>query len=129
VIEHQPPWDETPVFHPDSHLGVVAGVIDVQLEDAEEHHRLLLTAAPGSLDGAIVSRIVRVFTEEIAFLDLYDGQLARWRRGTLTPAQRREVERLCGQVARNRVVAGAILELTEDLRAPDSYREQRPPCP
>jgi hypothetical protein len=129
VIEHQPPCDEIPLFHPDSHLSVVAGVIDVQLEDAEEHHRLLLTAAAGSLDGAIVSRIVRVFTEEMAFLDLYDGQLARWRRGTLTPAQRREVERLCEQVARNRDVAGAILELTEDLRAPDCDREPRPPCP
>ena len=33
MIEHQPPWDETPVFHPDSHLGVVAGVIDVLTYD------------------------------------------------------------------------------------------------
>jgi hypothetical protein len=107
----------TPRFHPITRLPLIAGVIDGQLEAAEEQYRLLLQARPGSLDDAIVTRVVRVFTEEIEFLNVHDEQLARWRKGTLTPAQRREVERLGGQVARNREVTTAILELAEDLKA------------
>jgi hypothetical protein len=116
VIERQSPWDATPPFHPISYLTVVAGGIDGQLEGAEQHYQLLLQATPGSLDDAIVIRVVRVFTEEMELLDHYDGQLACWRKGALTPAQRREVERLGGQVARNREVASAILELGENLK-------------
>jgi hypothetical protein len=107
----------TPRFHPIARLPVIATLVDGQLEGAEEQYQLLLQARPGSLDDATVARVVRVFTEEMEFLDIYDEQLARWRRGTLTPAQRREVERLRGQVARNQKVASAILELAEELKA------------
>ena len=92
-------------------------MIGGQLEAAEEQHRLLLQARPGSLDDATVERVFRVFTEEIDLLAVYQEQLDRWQAGPLTVAQRREVERLGGQVARNRNVAAAILALAEDLKA------------
>jgi hypothetical protein len=92
-------------------------VIDGQLEAAEDQHRLLLQARPGSLDDATVERLVRVFTEEVDLLAVYQEQLDRWRTEQLTVAQRREVERLGGQVAHNRDVAAAILALAEDLMA------------
>ncbi len=78
----------------------MARVIDGQLETAEEQHRLLLQAQPGSLDDATVERVVRVFTEEVDLLAVYD-----------------EVERLSGQLARNRDVDAAILTLAENLKA------------
>jgi len=90
-------------------------VIDGQLTGAEEQHRLLLQARPGSLDDATVERVVRVFTEEVAFLDIYEQQLDRWRTGPLTASQLPEVQRLGGQVARNREVATAILALADEL--------------
>jgi hypothetical protein len=64
-----------------------------------------------------VERVVRVFTEEVDLLAVYDEQLGRWRSGPMTGAQRREVERLSGQLARNRDVDAAILTLAENLKA------------
>ena len=108
------PHEPTPRWHPIASLPLVARVIGGQLEAAEEQHRLLLQARPGSLDDATVERVIRVFTEEIDLLAVYQEQLDRWQAG---PLQRREVERLHGQVARNRNVAAAILALAENLKA------------
>ena len=105
----------TPRWHPIAALPVIASLIDGQLTGAEEQHRLLLQARPGSLDDATVERGVRVFTEEVAFLDIYEQQLDRWRTGPLTASQLPEVQRLGGQVARNREVATAILAFAEGL--------------
>jgi hypothetical protein len=110
-----PAPDPTPRWHPIAALPVIASVIDGQLTGAEEQHRLLLQARPGSLDDATVERVVRVFTEEVAFLDIYEQQLDRWRTGPLTASQLPEVQRLGGQVARNREVATAILALADEL--------------
>jgi len=105
----------TPRWHPIAALPVIASLIDGQLTGAEEQHRLLLQARPGSLDDATVERVVRVFTEEVAFLDIYEQLLDRWRTGPLTASQLPEVQRLGGQVARNREVATAILAFAEGL--------------
>ncbi len=106
------PHQRTPI----ASLPLIARVIDGQLEAAEEEHRLLLQARPGSLDNATVERVVRVFSEEQEFLAVYQEQLARWRRGPLTPAQRGEVDRLAAQVVRNVEVAASVLALAEDLK-------------
>jgi hypothetical protein len=55
----------TPRWHSIASLSLIARVIDGQLEAAEEQHRLLLQARPGSLDNAIVERVVRIYTEEV----------------------------------------------------------------
>ncbi len=111
------PHKPTPRWQPIAALPLIAHVIDGQLEAAEEQHRLLRLARPGSLDDATVERIVRVFTEQVELLAVYDEQLGRWRSGSLTVAQRREVERLRGQLAHNRDVDAAVLSLAEQLRA------------
>jgi hypothetical protein len=110
---HQP----TPRWQPIASLPIVAHVIDGQLEAAEEQHRLLRLARPGSLDAAIVERIVRVYTEEIELLAIYAEQLDRWRSGSLAVAQRHEVKRLREQLAHTRDVDAAILSLAEQLKA------------
>ncbi len=110
---HQP----TPRWQPIASLPLIAQVIDGQLQAAEEQHRLLRLARPGSLDNATVERVVRVFTEEVELLVVYDEQLDRWHSWSLTVAQRLEVERLRGQLAHNRDVDAAVLSLAEELKA------------
>jgi hypothetical protein len=111
------PHKPTPRWHPIASLPLIARVIDGQLEAAEEQHRLLLQARPGSLDDATVERVIRVFAEQLDLLGVNQEQLDRWRTTPLTASQRREVERLDRQVTRSRDVAGAILALAEELRA------------
>jgi hypothetical protein len=111
------PHKPTPRWHQIGSLPIIAHVIDGQLEAAEEQHRLLRLARPGSLDNATVERVVRVFTEEVELLAVYSEQLDRWRSGALTVAQRLEVERLREQLARTRDVDAAILCLAEQLKA------------
>ena len=103
------PHKPKPRWQPIASLPLIAHVIDGQLEAAEEQHRLLRLARPGSLDNATVERVVRVFTEEVELLAVYSEQLDRWRSRSLTGAQCLEVERLTGQLARNREVGTAIL--------------------
>src|SRR6266446_3716241 len=103
----------TPRWQPIAALPLIARVIDDQLEVAKAQYRFLRLAGPGSLDNATVERVVRVYTEEVELLAVYDEQLGRWRSGPMTGAQRREVERLSGQLARNRDVDAAILTLAE----------------
>ena len=111
------PHKPTPRWQPIASLLLIARVIDGQLEAAEEQHRLLRLARPGSLDNATVERVVRVYTEEVELLAVYGEQLGRWRSGPLTVDQRLEVERLRGQLAHNRDADGAILTLAENLKA------------
>ena len=106
----------TPRWHSIASLPLIARVIDGQLEAAEEQHRLLLQARPGSLDNAIVEHVVRVYTEEVDLFAVFHEQLDRWCSGPLKVAQRQEVERLRGQLARNREVDAAILTLADTLK-------------
>jgi hypothetical protein len=91
---------------------------------SEQSHNMLNVYTHGAMldrssldDDATVERVVQVFTEEVELLAVYDEQLGRWRSGPMTVAQRREVERLSGQLARNRDVDVAILTLAENLTA------------
>src|SRR5712691_2543736 len=111
------PHKPTPRWQPIASLPHIAHVIDGQLEAAEEQHRLLRLARPGSLDNATVERMVRVYTEEVELLAVYSEQLDRWRSGSLTGAQRLELKRLSGQLARNRDVDAAVLSLAGQFRA------------
>ncbi len=63
-----------------------------------------------------MSRVVEVYTEQRDDLWLYEEQLRRWYTGTLTAAQRREVERLTGQLGRLRAVIDTILALMDEFK-------------
>jgi hypothetical protein len=53
----------------------------------------------------------------VGLVAVYYEQLDQWRSGSLTVAQRREVERLRGQLAHNYDVDAAILSLADNLKA------------
>ena len=49
-------------------------------------------------------------------MELYAEQLRRWQAGSLSLAQRQEVEHLASQVEQWRSAAAAVLELADDLK-------------
>jgi hypothetical protein len=106
-----------PTWQPISQLPLIASIIDGMLADDHTTYATLLEARPKPhvLDDATIARTTRVFAEQQDDLRLYEEQLARWKRLDLTPGQRREVERLTGQLARVREVVVAILALADEL--------------
>jgi hypothetical protein len=114
-MTHDPP----PQWQPLSRLAFIAAILDGMLTDTEEHYQTLLEAKPRPyvLDDATVARVLQVYSDQAGDFRLYQEQLARWGRGTLTPAQRQEVTRLGEQLDRLRVVNAAILTLAEELQA------------
>jgi len=108
----------TPQWQAIDKLPVIAYALDGMLESAEEQYPTLEEARPRPhmLDDYTVGRVVEVYTEQRDDLWMYEEQLRRWRTGTLTDAERREVERLTGQIGRLRAVIDKILALMDELK-------------
>ena len=113
------PKKPTPRWQPISQLPLLAVAIDGMLESAEETYQSLQQARPKPhvLDDYTVGRVIKVHTAQQNDLGLYDEQLQRWKKQTLTDTQRQEVDRLTVQVGRLRQVITAILTLADELKA------------
>ena len=109
--KQQPQWQSI------SKLPLIATHIDGMLEAAEEQYQTLLPAKakPHALDNYTVNRVIKVFTEQQNDLWLFDEQLKRWSETTISAQQRKEVERLQGQMKKLREQITAILKLADDL--------------
>ncbi len=114
----QRPDHPTPRWQPIDQLPTLADAIDGMAESAEEQYPLLEEARPrpSMLDDATVGRVIDVYTAQRDDLWMYEEQLRRWRAGTLTAAQRGDVERLAGQLGRLRAVIDKILALMDELK-------------
>ena len=110
--------DEEPTWQPLSRLPLIASMIDAGLGGAREQHELLLRARrrPYVLDDHTVARVVQAFTHTRGDVELYEEQLARWRRAALSPVQHREIDRLADELYRLRQVVDAILAIAEELK-------------
>jgi signal transduction histidine kinase len=110
--------DPAPNWQPLTALPLIASLIDGELADGREHHASLLAVRdrPYVLDDATVERSLKLHAEQRDFLGVFAEQLARWRNEQPTDAQRRELDRLEGQLERLRKVLNAILELAEELK-------------
>ena len=110
--------DPTPNWQPLTALPLIASLIDGELADGEEHHATLRAVRdrPYVLDDATVERSIKPHAEQRDFLGVFAEQLARWRNEQPTDAQRRELNRLDGQLERLRAVLTAILELAKELK-------------
>ena len=107
----------TPNWQPITALPLVAEMIDgapegarIQLENLEEAR-----PRPHVLDDALVSRIIRSYSDRAEFLPVYEEQLARWNQLDLAADQRSEVERLKARVDSLRGVLDSILTLASKL--------------
>jgi hypothetical protein len=108
---------QQPQWQPVSKLPLITTHIDGMLEDAQEQYQTLLPAKarPHALDDYTVNRVIKVFTDQQHNLWLFDEQLSRWSNGQLSAQQRKEVERLQGQMKKLREQITVILELADDL--------------
>ncbi len=57
-----------------------------------------------------------IVTTEAEDVELYEEQLARWKKLDLTAAQRREVDGLADEIPRIRTLITAILQLADELK-------------
>ena len=110
--------DPAPTWQPLTALPLIASLIDGELADGQEHHATLLAVRdrPYVLDDATVERSIKLHTEQRDFLVVFAEQLARWRHERPTDAQRRELDRLEGQLERLRAVLSDILALAGELQ-------------
>src|SRR5450759_922395 len=94
--------DATPNWQPIGQVALIAHHIDGMLESAEEQYETLQLARPKPhvLDDYTVGRVIEVFTVQRDDLWLFDEQLRRWEALNLTTSQKKEVERLMGQMQR-----------------------------
>jgi hypothetical protein len=108
----------SPNWQPISMLPTIAGIIDGELADAEEHYATLLQARdkPYVLDDATVERSIKLHTEQLDFTWVFREQLGHWRRTDLTTHEREEIDRLSVQLERLRVVLTNILALAVELK-------------
>lgn len=108
----------SPQWQPISQLALLAKHIDGMMESASEQYANLLQARPKPyvLDDYTVGRVRDVFTTQQNDLWLFDEQLQRWKAGQLTDTQRKERERLVGQMAKLRQVITDILHLIDELK-------------
>jgi hypothetical protein len=108
----------TPNWQPIGQLSLITHHIDGMLESAEEQYEMLQLARPKPhvLDDFTVGRVIEVFTVQRDDLWLFDEQLRRWQALNLTTAQKKEVERLMGQMKRLHEVITAVLALADELK-------------
>lgn len=113
-----PPEQSTPEWQPVSTLPRLSQHIDGWLAAVEEEGDTLQAARerPYVLDDYTVGRVIQVFTTQRDDVWLFEEQLRRWHAESLTEAQRREVERLTGQMQRVRTCITDVLALAEALK-------------
>ena len=99
-------------------LPKIAELIDGELADAEEHHITLLQVRdrPHVLDDATVQRSIKLHTDQLEFLWVFQEQLVRWRQAGLSTHEHEEIERLSVQLGRVHTVLTDILVLADELR-------------
>jgi hypothetical protein len=104
-------------WQPISKLPLFSDVIGGMLADGEEHYQTLLgvRATPYVLDDILIKREFDVFSVQKGNLRLFEEQLTRWKRESLTAGQRQEVEELSDALVRLRAVLDSILSLASEL--------------
>ena len=110
---------DTPQWQPLSALAQIARDIDEQFANTREQYDTLLEARdrPHVLDDAIVTRFIRLITDELEFLPVYREQLARWYQARPNSVQILELDRLTHQLDLWSEVLGKQLVLAQDLSA------------
>jgi hypothetical protein len=113
-----PSSDAAVNWQPISQMLLIASMIDGALSDTHNHLQTLTTAQGRLhvLDYATVDRSVRVHTDQLEFVDIYDRQLQRWQGERPSATQKRELDRLEKQNRRLREVTMNVLATAKELR-------------
>ncbi|MBR8834391.1 MAG: hypothetical protein DSM106950_10245 [Stigonema ocellatum SAG 48.90 = DSM 106950] len=109
---------QTPNWQPLTQLPLIAQMIDGELAETETQYQNLQAAKsrPHILDDYTVGRLVEVFGKRQEFFEIYAEQLARWKAENLNATQKKEIDRLEGQLKKLRGANAEILALTDELK-------------
>lgn len=107
-----------PNWQPISQLPLLTAMVDGVLENTEEQYQTFESVKdrPHVLDDDIVNRAIKLYRAQIDDVRFYEEQFARWLAEPLTEDQRREVNRLNGQLPRIKELSQAILDLMDKMK-------------
>lgn len=106
-------------WHPISMLPMLSTMISGQLEEAKNQYENLLQAKPKPyvLNDEIIERIIKVFTEQLDYICLYENQISKWQHEeTLTPKIKLDLDRSQTQLQDLSKVLINLLALAAELK-------------
>ena len=108
-----------PTFHSLQGLPMLAYALDGQLVELQQQRRNLeaARARPGSMNDAVLDRVLRVLGETGDMLELYAQQVEHWRCCAPSPTQEIQVEHVGQQVILARETVSAILALAAAMKS------------
>lgn len=105
--------EQEPIWQPITMLPTIAEMVTGMLDGAAEQQRLLSEAPAYRLDHPTLDRVQRVYSEGMSEHDVFEQQLARWRR---EHPDAEGLDALAENVARLRPEYQRVLELAEQQR-------------
>ena len=108
----------TPNWQPLSMLPTLAKMVAAQLEEVETQLQTLREAQkqPHVLDDYTVGRVLKVYGEQQDFMWVYEAQLERWQKESLSQTQRQQIEQMSQQLKQIEPGLSEILKIAEDLK-------------
>ena len=108
----------TPNWQPLSMLPTFAEMVAAQLDEIETQLQTLRAAQkqPHVLDDYTVGRVLKVYGEQQDFMWVYEAQLARWQKESLSKTQRQQIEQMAQQLKQLKPGLSEILEIAADLK-------------
>jgi hypothetical protein len=106
-------------WHPISMIPMLSTMISGQLEEAKNQYENLLQAKPKPyvLNDEIIERIIKVFTEQLDYICLYENQISKWQHEeTLTPKIKLDLDRSQTQLQDLSKVLINLLALAAELK-------------
>lgn len=110
--------NEKPNWQPISMIPMIASIIDGEVENFEDLYKNLCEARkkPHVMDDITVDRAINNHKKYLEEAWVYDEQITRWRKENLTEEQRREIERLAGQMTKYRKMCEDIIAVSEEIK-------------
>lgn len=108
----------TPNWQPLSMLPTFVEMVSAQLEEVETQRRTLREARkqPHVLDDYTVGRVLKVYGEQQEFMWVYEAQIERWQKESLSQTQRQQIEQMSEQLKQIKPGLVEILEIAEDVK-------------
>jgi hypothetical protein len=107
----------TPNWQPLSMLPMLAEMVSGMLGEVERQFQSLRAAQeqPHVLDDYTVGRLLKAYREQQDFLWVYEAQLERWQKESLSAAQRQQSEQMAAQLTQLKLGIEEILAVADEL--------------
>ena len=108
----------TPNWQPLSMLPTFVEMVSAQLDEVETQRKTLRKAQkqPHVLADYTVGRVLKVYGEQQEFMWVYEAQIERWQKESLSQTQRQQLETMSQQLKQIKPGLVEILEIAEDVK-------------